>query len=110
MVAICPPAGTESNCCCGIAFCWFDDDILFRKVFKQIANRFVLFDVREDESALGWNKAFQSRERFFEQGAFRNKAQQLLRTITPAQRPEPFAAAAGENEGIDRIRHVKSCQ
>ena len=48
MIASRNPAGTESNRRCRVAFCRFGNDILFRKIFEQIANRFFLFDVNEN--------------------------------------------------------------
>src|ERR1700731_3981591 len=105
MISSCDPARAERDRRRGVALGRFGDDVLFRKTFQQIANSFFLFDVSENKNALVRHEAIESRDCFLEQGALGYQAQQLLRTITPAQRPETLAAAAGENEGINRIRH-----
>ena len=56
------------------------------------------------------NEILQAVDRFLEQRTLGNEAQQLLWTITPAQRPEALAAAAGENEGVNGIGHVRNCK
>ena len=106
MISGCDPTGGKRNRRCGVAFRRFCNDVFLREFFEQIAHGFFLFDVGQNENAIARNKIFQSRDGFLEERAFGDETQQLFGTIAPAQRPEPFAAAAGENEGIDRIRHV----
>src|SRR5438309_1709938 len=110
MISSRDPACAERDRGRGVAFGRLGNDILFWKTFEQVANSFFLFDVGENENALARHEALKSRDCFLEQGSLGSEPQQLLRTITPTQRPETLAPAASENEGINRIRHVKSCQ
>ena len=105
MIARRDPTGAERDRRSGVAFRRLGNNIFFRKFFEQIANSFFLFSVDQNQDAFVRHEALESRQRFFEQSPFRNKAQQLFGTISPAQRPKPLATAAGENERVDRIWH-----
>jgi len=110
MIASCDPARAERDGGRGVTLGRFRDDILLWKTFEQIANTFLLFNIGKNENAFGRNKALQARDRLLEQSSFGNETQQLLGTVSPAQRPKTLTAAAGKNERINRIRHVRSCQ
>src|SRR6266404_5958225 len=75
------------------------------------SHRLTLLDVTETGASPGWFDSNRyERDRFLQQSSFGNETQQLLGTISPAQRPKTLTAAAGKNERINRIRHVRSCQ
>jgi hypothetical protein len=106
MIASHDPTSAERDCGSGVAFGGFSDDVFFWETPKQFANGAFLFGVRQDQSAVDWNKAFKARQGFFEQSLFGNEPQQLFRARASTQRPKAFTAAAGEDKRVYRIGHV----
>src|SRR6266513_2882449 len=106
MIASHDPASPKRDRGSGIAFRRFSNDVFFWKIPEQFANSALLFGVRQDQNALIRNKTLKARQSFFEQSFIRNQAQQLFGPGTPAQRPETFTAAAGEDKRVYRIWHV----
>ena len=51
------PSGAERHRCCRVAFRRFGDDVLLRKAMEQIANSFLLFDIRQNERAVRRHQA-----------------------------------------------------
>src|SRR5439155_9281293 len=100
------PTRAERDGGSGVAFRGFSYDVFFWKISKQFANGAFLFGVGQDQNAFIRNKAFKTRQRFFEQSLIGNEAQQLFGTSTPAQRPKAFAATAGEDKRVYRSGHV----
>jgi hypothetical protein len=95
VIASCHPAGAERDGSSRIAFGWLRYDILLWKIPEQFANGAFLLRVRQDQSALGRDKAFKARQSFFEQSFVGDEAQKLFGTGPPAQWPKAFTASAG---------------
>jgi hypothetical protein len=61
MIASCHPAGAERDGSSSVAFGRLGYNILLWKIPEQFANGAFLFRVRQDQNALGRDKAFEAR-------------------------------------------------
>jgi hypothetical protein len=95
VIASCHPAGAERDGSSSIAFGRLGYNVLLWEIPQQFANRVFLFGVRQDQSALGRDKAFKARQSFFEQSFVGDEAQKLFGTGPPAQGPKAFTASTG---------------
>ena len=103
MIASGDPTGAERNCRGGVAFGRFGQNISLRKSGQQFTDGRFLFDICQDENAFVRDQALESRHGFLEQRSVGNETKQLFRPGPATQRPETFAASAGEDQCIDRI-------
>src|SRR5437879_4687166 len=108
VIANCHPAGAERDGSSGVAFGRLRYNVFLWKIPEQFANGAFLLRVRQDQNALGRDKAFQACQSFFEQSFVGDEAQKLFGTGPPAQWPKAFAASTGEDERVDQIGHVES--
>src|SRR5437870_9841045 len=69
VIASCHPAGAECDCGSSVAFGRLRYNILLWKIPDQFANGAFLLRVRQDQNALGRDKAFKARQRFFQQSS-----------------------------------------
>ena len=88
-----------------IALGRFRHDVFLRQLRQQFPHRRFLVDIRQDQQALRSHQALEPRDRLLQKRLFRHQPQQLLRPRPPAQRPEAFAASAGQDERVKRVGH-----
>ena len=82
--------------------------LLFWKTLgARFPNCAFLFGVRQDQNALGRNKTFKPSRMFLRAKLCRKRGVAVVWAGPPAQWPEAFTAATGENKRVYRGGHVK---
>src|SRR5262249_36965182 len=100
------PAGSERDRRGRVALGRLSNNVLLGELPKQLSDCVFLFCIGQNQNALARDESLEARKRFFQQSFVRNEAQKLSWARPPAQGPSAFGAAVGEDQRVDRIRHV----
>ncbi len=99
------PGGAQGDGGGGVAFVWLCDDVFVGQGVADLSNGFFLEVVGKDEDVFVGYQSLEAADGVTEEGGVGEQLKELLGFGIAAERPEPFAAAAGQHEGIELVLH-----